>query len=71
MQAARLGLLAFVLQLARRLRFARFPRGKPVPCLATGSLRRAQCPLGWMSTPLALLAVALLSACLSEDELEP
>ena len=61
MQAARLGLLAFVLvQLARRLRFARFPRGKPVPCPATGYLRRAQCPLGWMSTPLALLAVALL-----------
>ena len=61
MQAARLGLLAFVLvQLARRIRFARFPRGKPTPCPATGSLRRAQWPLGWMSTPLALLAVACL-----------
>ena len=32
-----------------------------MPCPAiTGPLRRAQCPLGWMSTPLALLAVALL-----------
>ena len=60
MQATRLGLLAIVLQLAQRLRFTRFPRGKPVPCPATGSLRRAQCPLGWMGTPLALLAVALL-----------
>ena len=54
MQATRLGLLAFLLaQLARRLSFTR------KPCPATGSLRQAQCPFGWMSSPLALLVAAL------------
>ena len=59
MQAARLRLLVFVLQLAR------FPPKKLMPCPANGSLHRALRPLGWMSrTPLVLLVVALLRPCL-------